>query len=121
MVHWPLNEVDAEGHSLGSIRPVDRLGDGMLRDLVLRDGPDAFVSAPQSGTAWKRTFLDAIEPLRRWMAFVAAGLTLHGKLGRGLRKDSSIAVPQGFYRLHGANNHSSLDFERKLASVRRAL
>ena len=62
-VHWPLWLVDEEGRRIGGTRPGQRLLEGDLRDRVLQGGPSSCPSAPTSGNAWARWFLDEVLPV----------------------------------------------------------
>lgn len=113
-VHWPLWEIDQEGAHTGHIRPRHNLAEGDLRSLVIDDGPDAYVTAPMTGNAWARRFLDHVLPIPpladpSWADAYFFGLApLFGLVKR-------LPDPHGCYRLHGQNNYSSTSFEKRLA------
>ncbi|MGH9158671.1 MAG: glycosyltransferase family A protein [Vicinamibacteraceae bacterium] len=82
------------------ITPHGPPGEGDLREMVLERGPGAFLSAPQSGNAWARRYLDEVMPLPE---------TLNGIGGDALLMDPAplfgrIAVlktgPRAVYRVH---------------------
>ena len=64
-VHWPLWVIDEQGRRTGEIEPSRPLEGGDLRELAIREGPAVYKSAPTSGNAYSRTFLEKVFPLRR--------------------------------------------------------
>jgi glycosyltransferase involved in cell wall biosynthesis len=112
-VHWPMWDIDANGTKTGGRRPGHRLPEGALRDLVLRDGPDAYINSPTSGNAWSRRMLEAVLPIpplagTMWSDAYLFGLAaLFGAIG-------AIQEPQGSYRLHGRNQYASLPFDERV-------
>jgi len=114
-VHWPLFEVDANGVQTGRVRPAAPLSRGDLRATVVANGPEAITYPPTSGNLWARSFLARVFPLPEANGFRLGGADtylsnlapLYGLVGR-------LEQPQGFYRVHGRNNYSSLQFEEKL-------
>jgi glycosyltransferase involved in cell wall biosynthesis len=112
--HWPLGEVSEDGNRTGQIRPRHELAEGDLRAVVMRDGPDSYITAPMSGNAWSRPFLERVLPIPpladpSWADAYFFGLApLFGLVKR-------ISDPQGCYRLHGKNNYASTAFEKRVA------
>jgi glycosyl transferase family 2 len=127
-VHWPWVEWDDSSRETGRIwwkcLPSDD-----LRDLVLREGPDAMAGYLPSGNAYSRRFLESVFPLaevprnpgcstsdreRRWVArpgpdfYLATLAPFHGFV-------EQVAEPQACYRMHGANGYQSLKFEERLS------
>lgn len=113
-VHWPLWVVDREGTKTGQLKPESRLVEGDLKESVVDEGPEAYVTPPTSGNAWARAFLEKVFPLpeiegyRRGGAdvYLAALAPLFGSIRR-------ISEPQSYYRLHEQNNFATLSFEAK--------
>src|SRR5262249_53304079 len=62
-VHWPLWDVDEQGRTMGRMRPEGDLPEGDLRELVVREGPQSYLSPPTTGNAWARSFLERVFPL----------------------------------------------------------
>lgn len=117
-VHWPLCIVDKQGKKMGGVKPSQKIPEGDLREVVVRDGPDSAVWPPTSGNAWAREFLERVFPLPEIEkecgvgsasadAFLSMLAPLFGLIKR-------ITEPQGFYRLHGQNDHSAMSFDKKL-------
>src|SRR5205807_1062641 len=112
-VHWPLCEIDQGGRRLERIRPRHALPSGELRDLVVRDVLDAYVTSPTSCNAWRRAFLARVLPIpkdatRVWVdAYLQAMAPLFGST-------RAIVTPQGYYRVHGRNQYAALGFEERL-------
>ena len=101
-VHSPLWEIDEAGKRSSVLIPDQTLSDGDLRDLAIETGPCACVSAPTTGNAWSRRFLEQILPMpeREYITSPDAYLrTLSPLFGRIVRLDE----PLGSVRLHGAN------------------
>jgi glycosyltransferase involved in cell wall biosynthesis len=107
-VHWALHAIDAAGLDLGMLDPPGELPEGDLRELTLREGPHSYETSPGSGKAWARTFLERVLPLpagRGADIMLSAVAPLYGRIGR-------LKEPQGFRRLHGANNWADMEFDR---------
>lgn len=119
-VHWPLWLVDKDGVRSGRVHPQTQLPEGDLRDEVLQSSPAYYGWPPTSGNAWSRSFLEKVLPMpeapfRTCPDFYLSALApLYGPMKR-------VDEPQGFWRLHGANNSGSDTFEQRVAvAVRRA-
>jgi glycosyltransferase involved in cell wall biosynthesis len=61
-VQWPLRLEDERGRRLGQL-PTGALADGDLRPRLLAEGPLSWPSAPMSGNAWARPFLESVLPM----------------------------------------------------------
>ena len=109
-VQWPLWTIDAEGRRTGEVKGVD-LPAGDLRATVARLGPSsALPSAPTSGNAWRRSFLDEVLPMPEDDFHVGADsylFTLAPAFGPVARVDE----PQALFRLHGENAYQCRTFE----------
>jgi glycosyltransferase involved in cell wall biosynthesis len=108
-VHWPLLEIDEQGRSTGHRYPRRPLAEGDMRPTVLAHGPISFINAPTSGNAWRRSYLEAVFPVRECGDKHGADaylFTLSPFYGELHRED----VPQGCYRIHTGNfsGHSIL-------------
>jgi glycosyltransferase involved in cell wall biosynthesis len=113
--HWPLWEVDRGGSKTGQVMPRAPLPEGDLRGGVIREGPEAYVSAPTSGNAWSRRFLERVFPLPEAQGYRLGGSDVYlSSLAPLFGRVRMSVEPLGCYRLHGRNNYSALDFERKL-------
>jgi glycosyltransferase involved in cell wall biosynthesis len=96
------------GSSPSNIRiPGPRVAEGNLRHLILERGPGAYVSAPNSGNAWSRGFLQQIFPLPENLrtigseSFLMDAAPLFGKV-------VVLEEVRAAYRLHGANMNGQL-------------
>lgn len=114
-VHWPLWEVNENGHKTGMKRPPKDLPEGNFRDVVLHGGPTSCLSAPTSGNAWARYFLEKVLPVPEDVSYykTCADEYLY-TLAPVFGLIKSITKPQGFYRIHGKNIYSARSFEEKL-------
>jgi len=117
-VHWPLWIVDSRGKKMGGMKPSRKIQEGDLREVVVRDGPDSAIWPPTSGNAWAREFLERVFPLPEiekecgvGSASADAFLSMLAPLFGFIKR---ITEPQGFYRLHGRNDHSAMSFDKKL-------
>jgi glycosyltransferase involved in cell wall biosynthesis len=117
-VHWPLRLVDVDGHGRGEVMPDRALSEGNLRDLVVRDGPDACSFPPTTGNAWRRTFLERVFPLPEIEkaygigsasadAYLSTVASLFGIV-------KAIHQPQGQYRIHGKNDFAGTPFDERV-------
>jgi glycosyltransferase involved in cell wall biosynthesis len=76
--------------------------DGDLRDLLLERGPGAYVSSPNSGNAWRRSFLEKVFPLPEEVRAIGAetflmdAAPLFGKI-------VTLDRPEAAYRVHEGN------------------
>jgi hypothetical protein len=111
-VHWPLWEVDARGARTGGVVPQLPLRAGDFRDAVLADGPDAYLSPPTSGNAWRRAFLDTVLPMpepefrQHADVYLATLAAVAGPVGL-------VETPQALYRVHGSNDYAGRPVEEK--------
>jgi glycosyltransferase involved in cell wall biosynthesis len=117
-VHWPLWEIDDRGRRTGNLRPRGTLPAGDLSGL-LSQNPE-YLTPPQSGTAWSRSFLEAVLPLPE-RGFESGGadtfLAIQAIAFGELR---ASAEPLGEYRLHSASHWTGLTFgERVETGLRR--
>jgi glycosyltransferase involved in cell wall biosynthesis len=121
-VHWPLCDVDEKGEQTGELRPHD-LAEGDLRDLILREGPQSYLTPPTSGNAWGREFLERVFPLPEVEKTLGVGsaqaddcLSMLAPLFGRVRR---VEEPQGCYRLHAESDYSSKSFEERLRREQR--
>ena len=112
--HWALWVVDEDGKKTGKLRPRRALVEGDLRSRVLREGPIDYNSPPTSGNAWARGFLEQVLPApeKEYRTFADSYLI---ELAPFFGSVVAITEPQGFYRVHGQNNHLAADFGEMLA------
>jgi len=117
-IHYNLDVIDARGELSGTRYFTQDLPRGNLRDQVLRDG--IVKSAPMSGNAYSRSFLDLVTPIPEasWRLGADAYLfnlaTIYGETG-------AIDSPLGAYRRHGGNSTATFKngkVNRKYLSVR---
>lgn len=111
-VHWRLRVIDEHGRETGQFRPGGNLPEGDLREAAFRLGPTNHLSAPTSGNAWSRSFLEAISPVPEmfWQGadtYLFELAPFYGILRR-------IPEPQSLYRKHGSNFHTKMTMEYKL-------
>lgn len=118
-VHWPLWIIGPEGRRTGRRKPGHNLQEGDLLSQVMRLGPDDPSWVPTSGNAWRREFLERVFPLPEpekttgvGSASADAYLSMLAPLFGTVRR---VASPQGYYRVHGANDHSCMAFEKRLS------
>jgi glycosyltransferase involved in cell wall biosynthesis len=116
-VHWPLWVVDGSGRRTSGIKePV--LPEGDLRAEVERYGPmteRTLPSAPTSGNAYRRDFLELVMPVPAGYR-ISADAYLFG-LAPAFGALKTIPVPNGKWRFHGANAYNATaSFEEKLAN-----
>src|SRR5215207_2804230 len=111
-VHWPLWEIDDQGRRTGNVRPRGSLPAGNMFGL-LHHTPE-YPTPPQSGTAWSRSFLEAVLPLPE-RGFESGGadtfLAIQAIAFGELR---AAAEPLGEYRLHSASQWTGRDFEERV-------
>jgi glycosyltransferase involved in cell wall biosynthesis len=120
-VHWPWLEWDESSRETGRLwwKPLpEPLPGEELRDLVLREGPDALSGHLPGGNAYRREFLESVFPLpdvrSGWLSrpapdwYLAILAALHGRIAQSTR-------PQACYRMHRANGYQALPFEDRLA------
>jgi glycosyltransferase involved in cell wall biosynthesis len=114
-VHWPLWEIDANGHRSGGVQPRGDLPDGDVKDLIILKGPTGCITPPTSANAWTRRFLEQVMPVPEAEFRINADgyLVTLGWIYGDVR---AVSEPQGLYRVHGANRFASLpeaDRERR--------
>jgi hypothetical protein len=120
-VHYRLEIVDADGHSLGRVVPVSSvpLPQGNLRDRLLV-APGDFAYPPCSGNAFSARVLRQILPMpeRAWRISADTYLLNVSPL---LGSVSALEQVGGSYRLHDTNavHSSSFDLERIRQTIQR--
>ena len=62
-VHWPMWVINNGGEKTGEQCPTVELLHGNLKDLIIEKGPYAVLTAPTSGNAWARSFLEEVLPI----------------------------------------------------------
>ena len=113
-VQWPLWVVDAEGRRTGEVKAAE-LPEGDLREDVRRRGPAAALpSAPTSGNAWPRAFLERVMPIPEENFRLCADAYLFS-LAPALGSIGRLPEPRGLFRMHGDNGYQSRRFVEKLA------
>ena len=114
-VQWPMWATHADGRRTGKQWP-NRLSDGDLREVVLANGPASITSAPTSGNAWRRGFLERVLPVPEHVAYyrICADEYLYN-LAPIVGHVLTLAEPKGLYRLHGRNIYSGLTFAQQIA------
>ena len=117
--HWSMPVIDARGQRTGDVMEPDLAG-GDFRDEVRRQGPQSDatpLSAPTSGNAFARSFLERVMPMpeeaNRYGAdtYLFALAPAYGRLV--LHEE-----PQSLYRIHGTNLHGGKLFSEVLALAR---
>jgi glycosyltransferase involved in cell wall biosynthesis len=112
--HWPLLFIDEQGTPTGSIKEPE-LPAGDFRDRALQFGPSSCLpSAPTSGNAWARWFLDRVMPIPEDGFRLCADSYLF-TLAPALGIVRGISDPNGYFRRHSSNGYQDLSFNRKLA------
>lgn len=112
-VHWCLQLVDENGKETGGTRPCRPLPQGDLREAAFRLGPTNHLSAPTSGNAWSRAFLERIFPVPEDIYQTGADTYLF-ELAPFFGIIKSIASPLSLYRRHGQNLFSTKSLDAKL-------
>jgi glycosyltransferase involved in cell wall biosynthesis len=122
-VHWSMPVIDAAGVRTGEIEEPELRG-GDLREEVRVEGPlgDATLpSAPTSGNAWSRRFLERVMPVPEGVYASGADTYLFG-LAPIFGRIVVLDKPQSLYRLHGSNAYSgALTFKQMDTLERRWL
>lgn len=117
-VHWPLWIIGPDGKKTGRRKPSHRLAEGNLIPRLLDLGPDDPAWVPTSGNAWRRDYLSQIFPLpeleRRAGVGSASADAYMSMLAPLFGKVARVETPQGNYRVHGMNDHSCMEFEKRL-------
>jgi glycosyltransferase involved in cell wall biosynthesis len=115
-VHWSMPRIDAAGHLTGDIEEPELSG-GDFREDVRREGPlsdAALPSAPTSGNAWSRWFLERVMPMSEDKFAYGADTYLFG-LAPAFGRIVLLEQPQSLYRVHGSNLHATVNFAQMLA------
>jgi hypothetical protein len=111
-VHWPIWETDAHGKKTGRIIPDRPLIEGNMRQQLLAEGPDACVGPLIHGNAWSRHFLNQVFPIpeddfrQHSDMYLLTLAPLFGEM-------KAIHQPQGYYRVHGANDYACRPVDEK--------
>jgi glycosyltransferase involved in cell wall biosynthesis len=111
-VHWSLWEINETGHKTGGVIPHQILAEGNLREIIIQEGPDAYLSPPTSGNAWSRSFLETILPMpepefrQHADAYLATLAPVCGLV-------KTIPEPQAYYRIHGNNDYACQPTDEK--------
>lgn len=113
--HWPLRLIDTDGCPLDGLVPNGPLPSGDVAEAVLQGGPTSSLSPPTSGNAFHRRFLQRVMPMPVDVYRLCADEYLY-TLAPVFGRLSVVDHPLGAYRLHGANNYSSLTARQKLAT-----
>lgn len=111
-VHWPLWEIDESGQRTGSVVPHQSLAEGDLRDIIIRQGPDGYLSPPTSGNAWSLRLLDRILPMPE-EEFRQHADTYLVTLAPVFGLVRTVSTPQGCYRIHGSNDYACKPADEK--------
>jgi glycosyltransferase involved in cell wall biosynthesis len=114
-VHWPLWIIDQHGNKTGKLKE-PKLPRGDFRKLILACGPmteATLPSAPTSGNAYTRTFLERVMPMPETLYRICPDAYLFG-LAPAFGKVERISEPQGYWRFHGLNASKGARFESKL-------
>jgi glycosyltransferase involved in cell wall biosynthesis len=113
-VQWPLWVIDRSGRWTGDLEPSRALEGGDLRELAVREGPAIYTSAPTSGNAYARSFLEQVFPLPEAQhrqspaGYLKALAPIFGLI-------EVIPEPSGCYRVHGPSMFQSLSPREKAA------
>ncbi len=113
-MHWQLRVIDVSGRTTGELLPGGSLPEGNLRAEALRLGPTNHLSAPTSGNAWSRAFLEQIFPVPEDIYRTGADTYLF-ELAPFFGVIKRIASPLSLYRRHGQNLFSTKSPGAKLA------
>lgn len=81
--------------------------EGDLRDLVLERGPGAYVSAPQSGNAYARRFLQQVLPLPETLKGIGADALLMDPAPLFGKIVVLKSEPRAVYRVHNAGMNAA--------------
>jgi hypothetical protein len=115
---WQMREFGEGGRPGENLFPPEQPPDGDVRDTLIRDGPGAIDSAPTSGNAWSRRFLDAIFPIpERGLERAGADAymsTLAPMYGTVVR----VHQPLSAFRKHSGSNYGGSTFDVRLAMLR---
>lgn len=111
-VHWRLRVIDERGRETGELRPDAPLPQGDRREAALAFGPTNHLSAPTSGNAWSRSYLQHIFPVPD--LFRTGADTYLFELAPFFGVIRTISHPLSLYRKHGSNFHASMTLDYKL-------
>jgi hypothetical protein len=104
-IQWPLLQIDSFGRPTGAIVPAERLPDGDLRPVAIREGPGGYLAPPTSGNAYSRRVLRTILPIpESFTRDVDAYLNTVTPIFGFVR---TVEEPQSCYRFHDANVYAS--------------
>ena len=112
-VHWPLWLANERLERTGHVTPGDELPRGDLRERTFRDGPATSLSAPTSGNAWSREFLERIGPIPESSHRIGADGYLYG-LAPAFGKIERLENPQGVYRVHRGNGYRRMPVDERI-------
>jgi hypothetical protein len=112
-VHWPLRTVDEQGRPTGQLCPGPVLPQGDLCAHVLTVGPTNHLSAPSSGNAWSRAFLERLLPLPETLYQNGCDTCLF-EVAPFFGRLKALSEPHTLYRQHGRNDHASFAIEDKV-------
>jgi hypothetical protein len=116
-VHWSMPIIDEAGNRTGGVEEPVLVG-GDLREAVRREGPlseGTLPSAPTSGNAWSRRFLQRVMPMPGDKFAYGPDTYLFG-LAPAFGRIVVLGQPQSLYRVHGANAHTTVNFTEMLAA-----
>jgi glycosyltransferase involved in cell wall biosynthesis len=111
-VHWPLREIDKNGRETGKLIPSQALSEGDFRAAIIRAGPAACVTAPTTGNAWSRPFLEEVLPAPE-REFRQHADTYLNTLAPACGIIRTVWHPQGCHRIHGCNDFASKPSDEK--------
>jgi glycosyltransferase involved in cell wall biosynthesis len=94
---------------------------GDLRDLVLQRGPGAYVSAPQSGNAWARRYLERVLPLPETLKGIGADALLMDTAPLFGTTVLASDEPRAVYRVHGRGMNAAKAGGMTTDNIRRAI
>ena len=114
-VHWPLWIIDQDGKKTGKVKE-PKLPRGDFRQLIIDQGPmteATLPSAPTSGNAYARSFLEQVMPMPAKEYRISPDAYLFG-LAPAFGKIDRLMEPQGFWRFHGSNASKATRFEERV-------
>jgi glycosyltransferase involved in cell wall biosynthesis len=94
---------------------------GDLRDLVLQRGPGAYVSAPQSGNAWARRYLECVLPLPENLKGIGADALLMDTAPLFGTTVLANDEPRAVYRVHDRGMNAAKAGGMTTDNIRRAI
>jgi glycosyltransferase involved in cell wall biosynthesis len=113
-VHWPLTVIDTNGVPTSGREPTGELSEGDFLQALVESGPDAYLSPPTSGNAWRRSFLEKVLPMpeeefrRHSDIYLCTLAPVYGSV-------KLIEKHLSHYRVHGRNDYACDSSDRKLA------